>query len=498
MRDGILEGAKTKKGAASIYIVIFTTTLLSIIALSFVRIMLSESQRTTNYSLSQSAYDSALAGVEDAKIALLRYQDCIDKGGSSIDGSCNNYYVTDSATGTSKPANLADLGCDVVRKLLTGNDDKGEQTISTGGAVGLAFDQAYTCVKIETDTDDFVTTLSESRPVELVPLRTKSQEEQNRISKIRVEWFSHENYTAVSNSKKELNTGYYGNRIDGSENILVGNSESNIGVYNTNTTYKSSNKFRSNEIIIPPVVQLSYFQTGQKFSLKQLYSSYWGGLQSDRGTLMLVPSSKGVNSSNSDKFIYSANKSFNKPINVKCSDADGDGNIKEFSCSFTMEITDAIGATDEVKRNMSTNFVLLSLPYSAPETDVRIAMLDSSDNIIQFANVEPRVDSTGRANDLFRRVEARVKLYDDSFAIPNYALASTGDGEDSIIKKNFYVAPDCQAMGSSYYSEGKDDEGKTHPAGVYGQYGKKYGPIEMTSCKYGDSGSVTQGDFSSN
>jgi hypothetical protein len=54
---------KTRKAAASIYIVIFTTTLLGVIALSFVRIMLSESLRTINYSLSQSAYHSSLAVV---------------------------------------------------------------------------------------------------------------------------------------------------------------------------------------------------------------------------------------------------------------------------------------------------------------------------------------------------------------------------------------------------------------------------------------------------
>ena len=70
----------TQEGAASIFIVIFTTILLSIITLSFVRIMVSESNLTINYNLSQSAYDSALAGIEDAKVALLRYHECISKG----------------------------------------------------------------------------------------------------------------------------------------------------------------------------------------------------------------------------------------------------------------------------------------------------------------------------------------------------------------------------------------------------------------------------------
>ena len=58
---------KERKGAASLYVVIFATILFGVITLSFIRIILSESSQTSNDDLSQSAYDSALAGVEDAK-----------------------------------------------------------------------------------------------------------------------------------------------------------------------------------------------------------------------------------------------------------------------------------------------------------------------------------------------------------------------------------------------------------------------------------------------
>ena len=66
----------TKKGVASLYIVIFATILFGVITLSFIRIILSESRQTSNDDLSQSAYDSAMAGVEDAKIAVNRYYQC--------------------------------------------------------------------------------------------------------------------------------------------------------------------------------------------------------------------------------------------------------------------------------------------------------------------------------------------------------------------------------------------------------------------------------------
>ena len=58
---------KTKKGAASFYVVAFSTLILMIIATSFAAIIISEVTRTSNDDLAQSAYDSAMAGVEDAK-----------------------------------------------------------------------------------------------------------------------------------------------------------------------------------------------------------------------------------------------------------------------------------------------------------------------------------------------------------------------------------------------------------------------------------------------
>ena len=62
---------KTKKGMASLYLVAFTTLLLGVLTMSFVRVMVTESKESSNSDLSQSAYDSALAGIEDAKTAII-------------------------------------------------------------------------------------------------------------------------------------------------------------------------------------------------------------------------------------------------------------------------------------------------------------------------------------------------------------------------------------------------------------------------------------------
>ena len=107
---------KTRKGAASIYVVVFVTLILGILTISFVRIMLSEAVQTTNYDLSQSAYDSALAGVEDAKVALLKYHECLSSGTTTgsltaTPGSCS-YIVAAMQQG------IADKSCDVVANVL--------------------------------------------------------------------------------------------------------------------------------------------------------------------------------------------------------------------------------------------------------------------------------------------------------------------------------------------------------------------------------------------
>ena len=76
----MLRRDETKKGMASLYVVLFATILFGVITLSFVRIIISEVIQSSNDDLSQSAYDSALVGVEDAKIAVNRYYQCLSRG----------------------------------------------------------------------------------------------------------------------------------------------------------------------------------------------------------------------------------------------------------------------------------------------------------------------------------------------------------------------------------------------------------------------------------
>ena len=489
--------AKTRKGAASIYVVIFTTTLLSIIALSFVRIMLAESMRTTNYSLSQSAYNSALAGVEDAKIVLLRYQSCINKesytSGGNKTGSCAKYI---DLFGSENDAYKTSQNCNAVGSLLHGTKDSDIETLiqTQDGTDTGTIDQAYTCVKIAAYTEDFIASLNSKNPTKLIPLRSDGDEAQKTINRIQVQWFDEQNYRELLDGNENLKDEYTGFWKNGNKGELTGTLVSNVGDYAKSTAADFGNSF-TEKSLVPPVIQVSMIQSANSFTMNDFYASEGIGPTSktDRGTLTLRPTRSknaafltklGITNSNKSNMLpqsslaYSANKSFNTPIDVACDP--GNSSWGSYACSADFFVPAPIGANyvsdstghklTATERNLSTSFLVVNLPYGGPQTDISVKMLSCEDpslainaevptsnsntkancEIVYFANVQPMVDSTGRANDLFRRVESRIELADTNFPIANYALAMTDPTNTAGIAKDFYVTHDCEYSSTTF------------------------------------------------
>ena len=401
---------KTKTGAASLYVVIFTTLLLGILTLGFVRIMLSDSLQTTNTDLSQSAFDSALAGIEDAKVAILKYHAC------GTDGDAEG--CADVRKAMNNEENTPDANCDVVREAL-GRPGELETPVQAADGAGSELEQAYTCVLISNRTSNYLSQLNSNYHAKLVPLQITG--DLNSIQAVKLEWYSttnHNDNPAVINPIGNSNT----------------NKPSSINKITNTGLFPALN---ANTPPSPPTIGVQLIQTGTTFSLLELDTNQVDA--TDRGTLLLVPSTsesaaKGkIASNHTTGFPASSDKAINTPIPVQCSSATDPDSLTPYFCTTILEIPKQIGTS------RGTAFLRVFLPYGTPNTDFSVTVCSDKDcnNILGFDGVQASIDATGRANNLFRRVEARVELVDIYFPYPEYSVSL--NSIENTLTKNFWV-----------------------------------------------------------
>ena len=154
---------KFKKGAASFYIVAFSTLILMIVAISFATVIISEVERTSNDDLSQSAYDSALAGIEDAKLAYYNYRNCLAQEGVHAEVpngdttvTCNEMlYYMDKANSVSEEED-----CQIVWKILGKSGTVNGDVVEVSNGVNNNMQQATTCVTMTDELSNYRGTLS--------------------------------------------------------------------------------------------------------------------------------------------------------------------------------------------------------------------------------------------------------------------------------------------------------------------------------------------------
>lgn len=397
-----------KKGAASFYMVAFSTLILLVVATSFAAIIVSEVTRTANDDLAQSAYDSALAGVEDAKLAFYSYQKCLEQGATpetpdKTDGklTCGEivYYMNNP-------------DCDMVANILersviqdeSGSEGSGEVMIEESVGSGNNMSQAYTCVKINNKLNDYRTTLSSTNQMKAVKVKFSDEGiGANDIGSVRVSWFTNQDDTTSDLNYSNFN-----------ENSVVFGSEASV----------------------PPTISLAMIQTGSEFALDDFEKTV--GDQTNRGMVYLVPANEddlngmsgqsegyelvGHDGISVEGFKKSNDKTArNLPYVVGCNPESG----ADFVCSVEIKLPKPIGG----ERNDDTFVFVVGLPYGTPSTDVSLEFIcedgkkcgaqkiTDEDGVEQIDytgiatldGVQISIDSTGRANDMYRRVEARLE-----------------------------------------------------------------------------------------
>ncbi|MBQ3409759.1 hypothetical protein IJG66_00140, partial [Candidatus Saccharibacteria bacterium] len=173
----------------------------------------------------------------------------------------------------------------------------------------------------------------------------------------------------------------------------------------------------------------------------------------DRATMLFYPTSGSSENSGTvtaSRLIDSNSKAYrNNPFKVHCNnDASA-----PFLCNVFLEMPNTFKGG---QRNEGTAYLIVTLPYGEPSTDFSVMLCTSTSGctddgtgtnpgtaVVEFTGVQTKVDSTGRANDLFRRVETRIELVDTYFPYPEFAIQMTGAGEESKIQKSFWVSNNC-------------------------------------------------------
>lgn len=422
---------QTKKGAASFYIVAFSTLILMIIATSFAAIIISEITRTTNDDLSQSAYDSAMAGVEDAKLAFYNYQNCLMQG-DNMTTECTQIIAA-----------MQNPNCDMVGQMLGRNNGAGDSVVvqeSNTSNVGNNMQQAYTCVEMRDSLNNYQSTLSSSNLIRVVKVKFDNGVKANDIKKVKISW--------------HLN--------DGLSQTKYSNYRNGYGVVFPQTSF--------GDVATPPTISLAMLQTAKNFSLADFDMTQ--GDRTDRGMVYLVPTDQTAAASTSKADNYTGAYNVDRAENIIGKQGLTKSNDKttknlpyvvycredtEYMCSTTIELPNPIltnkgnANAEENKRNDETFVFVVGLPYGKPATDFMLEFFcaegvscgtqgessesGTSTNQAKLKGVQVEIDSTGRANDLFRRVAVRLDNTNDlSLSIMGPLELLESSGKDALKK----------------------------------------------------------------
>jgi Tfp pilus assembly protein PilX len=379
-----------ERGFVSLFTVIFFMLLITIITVGFLRIMAAEQRQALDNDLNASAQAAAESGIEDAKRAILKY----------------------NSTDPSDPLHaqlLAALTSSNCNALFTNAAVRAALNLDNSGSINNqnGLNEYYTCLSVNLNTPDYIGKASAGKS-EFVPLVPEGG---NKYEQVMVSW--------------HLSSQTVGNDGDGKP-----------------ARYAPG-------VLLPPVTggANSWSSQGYPAYLRVELYGYPNG-NFNRGkmdvlsrSVFLVPNAPGnaaavssttpINVGTVDPRGFEQNKI--NLVGVKCTGSGTPPNVPvgTYACSARLEL-------DNGQPSTSNNYYLRITPLYG-STHFRVQMLHNSSTVINFSGVEPVVDSTGRASDVFRRIQSRIRL-DNVSNLPEYAAESAGD-----------VCKTMQVSDGSYY-----------------------------------------------
>lgn len=373
-----MNSQSNQRGAVSIFIVIFTALLVTVISVSFIRLMVQNQQQATTTDLSQSAYDSAQAGIEDAKRLLITYEKL-----------CTKTTAPDARCGALERLLRVDMPCNTIQEAGIAGNRGDKEVIVKQSENDAALQQAYTCVKVMIDTDDYIGAANTGAS-RIVPLKGNGE-----FNQVVLEWYSQVDLQDASDAPGER-------AIE----------------LSTDLSLPKLKDWPKNK---PSLMRAQLIQFGANFKLSDFDKTTDG--TSNAHTLFLVPSVAGHDVEHPADFVADTRMSQTADAlqPVACERTFSTSTVdKNFACSVKILLPNVVGATDA---NRTAYLRLDPIYNSLTHFSVKL----QKDNVpVKFKDVQPIVDSTGRANDLFRRVQSRVELENDLFPYPESAIDITG------------------------------------------------------------------------
>lgn len=374
---------KYYKGAVSLFIVVFFSLLATVIIVSFVRLTTKGLGQSTANDLSANAYDSAQAGVEDAKRALLLLCGSNPNSANCTDPS----YSTDCNKALKNAGMVSDATQEVNIQISEGN---------------TKLDQAYTCVTVSWKTPDYLGSLDadESKVIPLIG--------DEAFNYVKLEWF-----TSKDSTSKTLD--------------LITPS---VPIPLLNDVNYPSNR--------PSVMKTHFIKIASTFN----YSTASIDNTAQVATQYLYPSTLTTATDsvrayeNPFSYNYSARSlpftNDKRPLPIKCYDT---FNSAIYACTTIISL--GAGAVNPSAGDVA----LLQVTPLYNSSSYRVTLCNNptcANNTVKFNGVQPLIDSNGRANDIFRRVQVRLETNDTSIA-PTAAVETSGE-----FCKDFLITEDTK------------------------------------------------------
>jgi len=393
----VMVSRRGESGAVSLFLVIFAMLLITVVTLSFLRIMINDQQQASAADLSQSARDSALAGIEDAKRELIYYRTLC-----STDDAAGCLATKNSIT-----QDACNMGLSDVVTLTPNKNGEGVEEVPVQQARSASSDsllnQYYTCVKMALETEDYkgYTTANTSR---LIPLQATDD-----VTSVTIQWYLPSDLGSSSTAVDLL---------------------SSANAASARPLYQQSKWVAAR----PSLMRVQLMQVGPDdaatgFKLTDFdKNDDSNAINSNANTIFLYPTAKPTPTTPNNSYAIAGEDTRQSASGVPkptvcSSNLSGGG----YACTATITLPRAIGQTDDKR----TAYLRITPLYNA--TNFRVTLGGSNPDVL-FDGVQPAIDSTGRANDLYRRVEARVDLADTSFPFPEAAVDLT-----SSLCKDFLV-----------------------------------------------------------